>query len=187
MKYIFNIIFIINIIYLIKLIICIEEPGRTNLKYKIKDYFGSRYLSTFLSSTFLKDEPTIVTWSNGLFIHNSSPDKLFLANTNKNTINYIDKDNSHILVGKLYESGFRDGDLENAIFNMPRALVLYNESSFPNEKEAKYKPVLFSEDSINRESCIYSTISNYTECLNKSYTLEQLVKKVFYMILILIW
>ena len=177
MKYNVNILIIIFIIHLIKSIICIEEPGRSNLKYKIKDYFGSRYLSTFLSSTFLNDEPTIVTWSNGFFIHNSSSDKLFLANSNKNTINYIDKDNSHILVGKLYESGFRDGDSENALFNMPRALVLYNESSFPNKFETKYKPVLFSDDSINKESCIYATISNYTECLNKSYTLEKLAEE----------
>ena len=177
MKYIINFLFIFYFIYIFQIIICIEKPGRTNLKYKIKDYFGSRYLSTFLSSTFLNDEPTIVTWSNGLFIHKSSSDKLFLANFNKNTINYIDKENSHILVGKLNKPGFRDGDSENALFNVPKALVLYNETSFPNKKEIKYKPVLFSEDSLNIQPCIYATISNYSSCLNQSYTLEQLAEE----------
>ena len=175
MKFIIKIIFILlNLIFLFNLIICIEPPGRTNLKYKIKDYFGSRYLSTFLSSTFLVDEPTIITWSNGPFIHPKSPNKLFFANFNKHTINYLDKGNSHILVGKLRQSGFRNGDSENSLFNTPRALVLYNESSFPNKNGIKYKPILFSEDSINKQSCIYSTISNYSSCQNKSYTLDEL-------------
>ena len=164
--------YVINILFY--LIISIEEPGRTNPKYKIKDYFGSRYLSTFLSSTFLVDDPTIVTWSNGQFVHNKSSDKIFIANSYKNTINLIDQGNLHILVGELYESGYRDGDAENARFNTPRALVLYNESSFPNKNEIKYKPVLYSKISATKDSCIYATISNYTSCLNRSYNLEKL-------------
>ena len=79
-----------------------------------------------------------------------------------NTINLIEGKNLHILVGELYESGYRDGDAENARFNTPRALVLYNESSFPNKNELKYKPVLFSENSDKNELCIYATISNYS-------------------------
>ena len=169
-----KILFIINIIFKFNLIISIEDPGRTNLKYKIKDYFGSRYLCTYLSSTFIKDEPILVTWSNGQYIHQKSSDKIFIANLKRNTIDYIDNENLHILVGKLYRSGFRNGDAENAIFDNPWALVLYNESSFPNKNEIKYKPVLFSEKSLTIQSCIYSKISNYSDCLNKSYSLEQL-------------
>ena len=167
-----KLLYIIN--FLFHLIKAIEDPGRTNPKYKIKDYFGSRYLSTFLASTFLIDEPTIVTWSTGQYIHKKSSDKLFIANFNKNTINLIDGKNLHILVGELYESGYRDGDAENARFNTPRALVLYNESSFPNKNELKYKPVLFSENNAKNDLCIYATISNYSNCLNKSYNLEDL-------------
>ena len=106
-------------------------------------------------------------------MHNKSSDKIFIANSNKNTIDLIDQGNLHILVGELYEPGYRDGDAENARFNSPRALVLYNESSFPNKNEIKYKPVLYSQLSINKDSCLYATISNYTSCLNRSYNLEK--------------
>lgn len=164
--------YIINILF--NLIITIEEPGRTNPKYKIKDYFGSRYLSAFLSSTFLVDDPTIVSWSNGQYVHNKSSDKIFIANSRKHTINLIDQGNLHIVVGELFEPGYRDGDAENARFNHPRALVLYNETSFPNKNEIKFKPVLFSETSANQDKCIYATISNYTPCINRSYNLEYL-------------
>lgn len=166
--------FIICFIFKFNLIILIDEPGRSNLKYKIKDYFGSRYLSTYLSSTFFKDDPTLVTWSNGEFIHPKSLDKLYIANRIANTIDFIDEENLKLLVGTLSKSGFREGDSQNAQFNNPWALVLYNESSFPNKNEIRYKPVLFSKESSTLQSCIYSTISNYTNCLNQSYTLEQL-------------
>ena len=55
-----------------------------------------------------------MTWSTGQYIHKKSSDKLFIANFNKNTINLIEGKNLHILVGELYESGYRDGDAENA-------------------------------------------------------------------------
>jgi hypothetical protein len=176
MKYIFTIIIklLYAIIFIYHEVTSIEEPGMTNPKYKIKDYFGSRYLSSFLSSTFLIDEPTIVSWSTGQYIHKKSSDKLFISNFNKNTIDLIEGKNLHILVGELYEPGFRNGDAENARFNTPRALVLYNESSFPNKNELKYKPVLFNENSASTSPCIYATISNYSSCLNHSYNLERL-------------
>ena len=161
-------------IIIIDTVVSIEEPGRTNPKYKIKGYFGSRYLSSFLSSTFLFDEPTIVTWSTGQYIHQKSSDKLFIANFRKNTIDLIEGENLHILVGELYKPGYRDGDAENSRFNTPRALTLYNESFFPNKNELKYKPVLFSLNSANMPQCIYATISNYSICLNQSYNLEKL-------------
>ena len=177
MKYIFikiNLFLIINIlIYLFTFVLSFEKPGRKNPKYKINDYFGSRYLSTYLASTFLNDTPTIVFWSNGRFIHHKSPTNMYISNYHRNTIDYIENENLQVLAGK-FNASFRNGDSENARFNCPLALVLYNETSFPNNKEVKYFPVLFSEDKANQPECVYATISNYSVCKNQSYTLEQL-------------
>ena len=51
--------------------------------------------------------------------------------------------------------------------------AFYNKSSLPNI--IKYNPILFSENSINKLSCIYATISNYSSCQNKKvFNLEEL-------------
>ena len=173
---IINLLYISTIVSLLNIVTSLEEPGRTNPKYKINNYFGSRYLSTFLSSTYLKDDPVIVTWSTGQYIHNKSSDKIFIANSNKNTIDYIDKENLHILVGIPNEPNYRDGDFDNGRFDSPRALVIYNESSFPNSREEKYKPFLFSLNKSSLIECKYATITNYSQCANRTYTLEQIAK-----------
>ena len=169
----YSTVILLSILYLI---ITIEDPGRANPKYKIKDYFGSRHLTTNLAQTFFDDEPVIILWSNGQFLHKKSSDILFIANPTKHTINSIQEETMHIIIGEMYESGYRDGDAENARINTPRALVIYNETSFPNNNEIKYKPFLFSENSINIDMCINANIHNYTPCLNTTHNLENLAK-----------
>ena len=159
---------------ILNLITNIEDPGLSNPKYKIKDYFGSRHLTTYLAETFYEDEPVIILWSNGQFLHKKSPEKLFVANPTKNTINSVQDETMYIIIGQIYESGYRDGDAENARINTPRALILYNETTFPNKNEIKYKPFLFSENSLKIDECINAKIDNYTHCLNTTHNLENL-------------
>lgn len=80
----------------IHLLFFLENPGRNNIKYPIGSYYGSRYLcnnqitsATKLQQTYLVDDPVIVYWSNGLFIHEASDHLLWLADRNDHTIKII--------------------------------------------------------------------------------------------------
>ena len=146
----------------------LDAPGRLNPKYKIKGYYGSRYLSTYLSSTFLEDDPAIVHWSTGYFIHSSNKKLMFISDKEESTIKIIQDDVIHIVVGKQNYAGYRDGDASNAVLNHPYALVSYNETAFPNEEQYRkeYKVFLFSSNSIQ---CKYATMNNYSVCLNTTF------------------
>lgn len=75
----------------------LQPPGRLNPKYKIDNYFGSRLLckisdviiATNLSDTFLYDQPTIVQWSDGNFVHHKNSNLLWIADRETHTIKLI--------------------------------------------------------------------------------------------------
>ena len=146
----------------------IQDPGRLNPKYKIKNYYGSRYLSTFLSSTFYNDDPVIVEWSTGQFLTHLNKYLLYISDPNEHNIKIIKENVVNILMGEINTPSFRNGDAENARINQSSALVIYNATSFPNSQKynPKYTPYLFKSNSLQ---CKYSTLSNYTSCLNTSF------------------
>lgn len=156
-----------SMIYLLILITFIdyfntlEEPGRTNPKYTIKDYYGSRHLSSFLASTFIMDDPAVIKWSQGLFISESNTKMLFIADSNDQTIKIIMDNIVNLLVGKSQYASFRNGDALNAYFNKPNGVIFYNETSFPNNNKEIIKPFLFKYRSIQ---CLYANQYNYTLC-----------------------
>ena len=71
-------------------------------------------------------------------------------------------------MGEIDNPDFRNGDAENARINKSSALVIYNATSFPNSEKYNpiYTPFLFKTNSIE---CKYSTLLNYTSCLNNSF------------------
>ena len=71
-------------------------------------------------------------------------------------------------MGEINNPSFRNGDAENARINQSSALVIYNATSFPNSQKynPKYTPYLFKSNSLQNK---YSTLSNYTSCLNSLF------------------
>jgi len=159
---------ILIIILCIKTINLLQAPGRLNPKYKIKNYYGSLYLSTFLSSTFYTDDPVIVQWSTGQFLTDLNKYLLYISDPNEHNIKIIKENVVNILMGEIDNPDFRNGDAENARINKSSALVIYNATSFPNSEKYNpiYTPFLFKTNSIE---CKYSTLLNYTSCLNNSF------------------
>jgi len=153
------------------LIFSLDNPGLSNTFYKITNYYGSRYLTTFLSSTYVNDDPVIVEWSDGKFIHEYFPKYLYIADNKESLIKIINGEYINILMGQKNIEGFRNGDIENVLLNKSYALVLLNATAYPNDNEysKRYQSFLFSNNNIE---CLYATIKNYTKCLNS--TLEEL-------------
>ena len=145
----------------------LEPPGLSNTFYKITNYYGSRYLTTFLSSTYVNDQPAIVEWSDGKFMHKNFPKYLYIADKDESLIKIINGQYINILMGQKNIKGFRNGDIENVLLNQSYALVLLNATSYPNDNEfsEKYQSFLFSN---NKIECLYATIKNYTKCLNST-------------------
>lgn len=159
---------ILYILYTLSFVIGLEDTGRLNNKYQIKNYYGSRYLSTFLPYSFLTDDPTLVYWSNGQFIQEYNSDQLYIAEPYDHTIKVLKENVVHILLGKSNKAGYVDGDAENAVLNHPSAVVVYNSTDFPNTEllTPKFIPMLFKSNSIQ---CLYATYVNYSSCVDSSY------------------
>jgi hypothetical protein len=163
-----HVVVIIIIIYIfITHVIAIQEPGRLNPKYSILNYYGSRHLSTNLSETFYNDEPTLVYWSSGVFVHKDNPHILYIADPIRHLIQTYEADHIKIPVGKLNTAGYRDGHIKQALVNKPFAVVIFNDTSFPTNTlyAPVYKSFLFSNTNI---PCIYANIHNYTLCVNRT-------------------
>lgn len=167
MSNIYLISFLVYFLSLLHSVFSLDEPGRLNPKYKIINYYGSRYLCSYFSSSFIIDSPTLVFWSYGFFIHPSTPEQIYIADPSENAIKIIKDKVIHYLIGKKNKSGFRNGDAENGELNKPSALVVYNSTSFPNYELGNYfKPYLFKSSS---QQCVYATSINYTTCLNSTF------------------
>ena len=175
--YIKNIYFYFLLFINFKTFLLLESPGLSNSFYKITNYYGSRYLSSYLSSTYINDDPVIVEWSNGKFIHEYFPKYLYIADADESLIKIINGKYINILMGQKNIKGFRNGDIENVLINQSYSLVVYNQSYFPNDNEyvETYQPFLFSNNSIK---CLYATIKNYSSCLNS--TLGKLINEDIY-------
>lgn len=159
--------FLVYFLSIFSSVFSLQEPGRLNPRYKIINYYGSRYLCSYFSSSFAADSPTLVYWSNGFFIHPSTPELIYIADPSENAIKIIKDKVIHYLIGKKNKSGFRNGDAENGELNKPSALVVFNSTSFPNNELGSYfKPFLFKSSS---QQCIYATATNYTTCLNSTF------------------
>ena len=145
----------------------IQEPGRLNPKYSILNYYGSRHLSTNLSETFYNDEPTLVHWSSGVFVHKDNPHILYTADLTKHLIQTYENKYIKIPVGKLNTPGYRDGHIKQALLNKPFAVVIFNDTAFPTNAlyAPAYKAFLFRD--IN-ERCVYATMYNYSLCVDNA-------------------
>ncbi len=75
----------------------IENPGRLNVNYEIKDYYGSRVKDSYMTNSFIKDQPVIINWSNGKFLEHTARKFLWLADKNEHTIKMLTTDCKYIL------------------------------------------------------------------------------------------
>ena len=111
------------------------------------------------------DEFTLFQWSDGFFL--DSDYNVWIANKKEHIIKYIDKEGFiFIIVGRIGESGYLDGDAVAALFNSPSSLVV-----FTTEKvEATYIPYFYAA----KEGCENVGEANYQDCSDDAVTIDKL-------------
>lgn len=74
---------------LIKILCSLDKPGRQNINYEIEDYYGSRVKDSYMTNSFLNDQPVIINWSNGKFLEHTIRKYLWIADKSEHVIKML--------------------------------------------------------------------------------------------------
>ncbi len=160
-----------TIIVIILTFVCVnglDDPGPYNTHYTIPFYYGSRMDERNSKSVILYDVPTNFFWSytfNVDYLNN-----LWVADANRSSILYISKEaatwNAYFKVaGVEYTKGYREGNIDKAIFNNPTSVCVYAANRTKILLARTVQPIYLFENSTSDLNCLkYMTKDNYTSC-----------------------
>lgn len=138
-------------------------------------FFSTIYeiVDTNLSNSFLLDNPSIITWSNGRYLEKiNKTDILWIADGNDKTLKKISSADNKviIIVGKSGRAGYVDGDALNVMMGKPSGVVEFQGYIYPRNETYLYKPVYINlNDNLRPTSaCLFANYKNYSSCENET-------------------
>jgi hypothetical protein len=156
------------IFLLLPLASTIDTTGPYNTHYTIPFYYGSRLDERNSKRVILEDTPTKFLWSHTFNVDYRR--NLWIADKTKNSILYISKETAtwnamFKIAGKEFQPGYRDGNIDKAVFNNPTSICVYDRNITKILLARGLKPVYLFEDKVNDIECLKNmNKDNYERC-----------------------